>query len=255
MSIFSKPIFMALALAVAMPVAAQAAGKSQTVQFASGQIDANYRGSVRGYDYDRYTFNAQQGQLLNIRTDGSNPHIVAVVNYLGKGDGALLQTQDQVLPYSGRYEVRVMQTRNGARKSNQARPYVLNIAITGTPAPAVAATSAAARQVDVRFAPGSNAAAYRGTIRGYTYDSYRVRARQGQVLSVDSQGSNGYIVTTVSQVDSRGQLTALPEGIMMPDSTHILPQDGLYDIEVRQMRAGARNNSQSRPYRLSIQID
>ena len=75
------------------------------------------------------------------------------------------------------------------------------------------------------------------------------------MLSVDSQGSNGYIVTTVSQVDSRGQLTALPEGIMMPDSTHILPQDGLYDIEVRQMRAGARNNSQSRPYRLSIQID
>ena len=144
MSIFSKPIFMALALAVAMPVAAQAAGKSQTVQFASGQSDANYRGSVRGYDYDRYTFNDQQGQLLNIRTDGSNPHIVAVVNYLGKGDGALLQTQDQVLPYSGRYEVRVMQTRNGARKSNQARPYVLNIAITGTPAPAVAATSAAA---------------------------------------------------------------------------------------------------------------
>lgn len=256
-------LFATLLMATGFSSTTMAAGIAQKVQFAPGQSQAQYQGNIQGQDFDRYTFYAQKGQQLNISTDGSNPNIVAVVNYLGKNSTDVLATQNQVLPYNGRYEVRVMQTRNGARQSTALRPYQLNIAITGTaeskPTKRTQKAASArgdkpAHSTEVRFKAGSSNALYRGSIRGYSVDRYVLRANQGQVLRVDTEGSNNYIVTTVSAIDDQGNLNALPEGTLLPSSSQTLPHHGLYAIEVMQMRAGARDNQKLRPYRLNIDI-
>ena len=49
-----------------------------------------------------------------------------------------LQLEQQTLPYTGRYEIRVLQTRNGARRGGT-RPYTLNISIVDPGASSAAA--------------------------------------------------------------------------------------------------------------------
>ena len=129
---------LALSLAlVATPLAAVAAVdakpvKTVEVRFKPGATSAIYKGSVRGYQFDSYRFYAQKGQMLNVNWDNSNPNVDVSVRYLGKEPGhEYLMPQDQVLPVTGPYELRVFQTRNGARKNNNLRRYEVKVTITG----------------------------------------------------------------------------------------------------------------------------
>ncbi|MDO5652716.1 MAG: hypothetical protein Q4G39_01230 [Brachymonas sp.] len=128
----------ALALALSLPLAPIAASaydpgaaKNVDVRFKRGTTDATYQGQIRGLAYHNYRFYAQKGQVLNVDLGESHPDLDLSIRYLGKEAADFLSPQDQVLPYTGPYEVRVLQTRNGARKGNQARPYAMVISITG----------------------------------------------------------------------------------------------------------------------------
>lgn len=257
MSILKKTIISALALSAATIAWA---GKTVEVKFPNGVTEATYRGSVRGDDFDRYTFYARKGQILNIDVSGSDINIMPSVRYLGKTD-TMLETENQVLPYSGRYEIRVLQTRNGARKSSAARPYHVNIAIHNAPnTPAATATKTdnttfenhPANTKTIHFARGKNSASYTGKIRGYNYDSYRLTANAGQTLKVAASGSP-YLVITISKVDTNGQLEPIPEAPVLSENQITLPESGEYDIRVGQMRAGARANT-TRNYRLTVGV-
>ncbi|KLT73189.1 hypothetical protein PL75_04625 [Neisseria arctica] len=105
--------------------------KTVNVQFKPGSSSATYKGKIKGYDFDSYRFYAKKGQTLNINWNNSNPNIDVSVRYLGQNKSdELLATSDQILPFTGPYEVRVLQTRNGARKNNNLRPYTVKISIT-----------------------------------------------------------------------------------------------------------------------------
>ncbi|WP_416188811.1 hypothetical protein ACM67B_05590 [Neisseria sp. CCUG17229] len=107
--------------------------KAVDVRFRLGTSSITYKGSVRGYQFDSYRFYAKKGQVLNINYDTSDKDIDVSVRYLGKSsDNEFLTTVNQILPFTGFYEVRVFQTRNGARKNNNLRPYVVTLAITNT---------------------------------------------------------------------------------------------------------------------------
>lgn len=96
-------------------------GLEQTVQFKKGSTEASYKGTVEGYDYHSYTFNAKKGQILNLLLD-TPANAEAVLfghdDYPGEGD--------YVLPEDGKYEVRVLQMRNFARDGKKS-PYTLTI--------------------------------------------------------------------------------------------------------------------------------
>ncbi|HOB66156.1 hypothetical protein [Ottowia sp.] len=114
----------------------EAPSRTTQVQFQRGATEATYRGTLRGLAVHHYRFSARKGQVLNATLDSPSPHVEAVVYYIGRGGVAVNPVDDplglsgQTLPYSGRYEIRVLQTRNGARKGEAARPYALHIAIT-----------------------------------------------------------------------------------------------------------------------------
>ena len=91
-----------------------------------------------------YRFSAREGQLLNARLDSPSPHVEAVITYISR-DGVRvnqvdnpLQLEQQTLPHTGRYEIRVLQTRNGARRGGT-QPYTLNISIVDPGASSAAA--------------------------------------------------------------------------------------------------------------------
>ena len=130
-------LVLALALAAA-PLAATAAVdpskpvKTVEVRFKPGATSAIYKGGVRGYQFHSYRFYAQKGQVLNVNWDNSNPNVDVSVLYLGKeANSEPLIPLDQVLPFTGPYELRVFQTRNGARKNNNLRPYEVKVTISG----------------------------------------------------------------------------------------------------------------------------
>lgn len=236
---------------------------SQEVQFANGATEATYHGTAHGNHADRYTFYARKGQVLNVEVSGSNADLGATVSYLGKENAPRLGATHQVLPYNGRYEIRVANTRNGAQDS-AAYPYAVKISIKNAGANVQVAQPAAAqaqpvfenhpvKTTKVQFARGATGAKYTGSIKGYGYDSYRVTAKGGQTLAVSVKG-NPYLAATVSRVSANGELSPIPSASMLPDSQVVLPESGEYDIRVLQMRAGARKGNTPRQYRLNINI-
>ncbi|QTD45981.1 hypothetical protein [Ottowia testudinis] len=147
-----------LALAAALiclsaaPAWAQREAPSRTtqVQFQRGATDATYSGTLRGLAMHNYRFTARKGQVLNATLDSPSADVEAIVYHIGRDGVAVnpvddpLGLENQTLPYNGRYEIRVLQTRNGARKGGAGHPYTLNIAITNANAATAAAPAAAA---------------------------------------------------------------------------------------------------------------
>ena len=117
----------------AAPAWAQREGTARTtqVQFKQGATEASYQGNLRGLAEHSYRFTARKGQVLNATLDSASQDLEAVLYAIGRNGVPVdavdqpLQMQDQVLPRSGRYEIRVMKTRDGAA----AAPYTLRIAI------------------------------------------------------------------------------------------------------------------------------
>ncbi|PSJ81002.1 hypothetical protein [Neisseria iguanae] len=146
MRVFRTLLALSITLSAA-PLAASASSdkpvKTVNVRFNPGTTSAIYKGNIKGYQFHSYRFHAQKGQVLNISLDKSNPNIAVSVRYLGKNsDSEFLTASDQVLPFTGHYEVRILQTRNGARKNNRLRQYAVTISIVGSGSKTAAANGA-----------------------------------------------------------------------------------------------------------------
>ncbi|EBB2471355.1 inhibitor of g-type lysozyme [Salmonella enterica] len=124
----------AIAYFVLLTSTAFAAGKNINVEFTKGHDSAQYTGVIRGYDYDTYKFYAQKGQKIHasISNDGTytylfGPGISDSVN-LSRYSTDLNENNQYTLPATGRYELRVLQMRNDARR-NKSKKYSVNIQI------------------------------------------------------------------------------------------------------------------------------
>ncbi|QRF11453.1 PPC domain-containing protein [Klebsiella africana] len=111
-----------------------AAGKNVNVEFQKGHNIARYTGKIEGYDYDTYNFYARKNQKVNVSI--SNERADIVLFGPGISDSVefsryspeLDQNGQYTLPATGKYELRVLQTRNEARK-NKTKKYNLSIQI------------------------------------------------------------------------------------------------------------------------------
>ena len=120
-------VFTATTLFLSVPMVFAASDKptiAKTVAFKKGESSTTYSGKVQGDDYDSYYFTAKKGQVLNLNL-ASSAH--AEVILFGKDDYVAGDTY--ILPESGKYEVRVLQMRNFARRGTES-PYSLTIEIT-----------------------------------------------------------------------------------------------------------------------------
>ena len=103
------------------------------VKFKAGASGATYNGKIKGYGYDQYSFYAKKGQALKVVTTGNvdsylfHNRLADSVN-LGEYSSDLDSNGDYILPYTGTYQVKVMQTRNDARKG-KAPSYTLQLTI------------------------------------------------------------------------------------------------------------------------------
>lgn len=113
--------------------AADKPAKAVAVKFKAGTSGATYHGRIKGYGYDQYSFYAKKGQRLKAVTTGNvdsylfNNRLADSVN-LGEYSSDLDSHGDYILPYTGTYQVRVIQTRNAARKGKTPN-YTLQLTI------------------------------------------------------------------------------------------------------------------------------
>ncbi|EGO7253091.1 PPC domain-containing protein [Salmonella enterica] len=111
-----------------------AAGKNVNVELRKGHNSAQYSGIIQGYDYDTYIFQAKKGQQLqvSISNEGADTYLfgpgISDSIDLSKNSQALNDNGQYMLPASGHYELRILQTRNDARK-NKAKKYRVSIQI------------------------------------------------------------------------------------------------------------------------------
>ena len=116
-----KGISKAVLLLALLTSTSFAAGKNVNVEFRKGHSSAQYSGEIKGYDYDTYTFYAKKGQKVHvsISNEGADtylfgPGIDDSVD-LSRYSPELDSHGQYSLPASGKYELRVLQTRNDAR--------------------------------------------------------------------------------------------------------------------------------------------
>ena len=99
----------------------------------------------------------------------------------------------------------------------------------------------------VRFARGASSANVSGTIRGYLYHDYVVRASAGQTIAV-SLDPNTKCVLTVFKPDGYNLDIGADR-----EFTSELPVSGDYEVRVLLMRSEARRKTVS-SYKLTISI-
>lgn len=111
-----------------------AAGENINVEFKKGHNSAKYLGVIKRYDYDTYTFHAKKGEKLRVSISNATadsilfgPGIIDSVN-VSQYSSALDNNGQYTLPESGKYELRVLQTRNEARRG-KIQKYRVNIQI------------------------------------------------------------------------------------------------------------------------------
>ena len=225
-----RPLCLATALALmgvaATPAWAQREVPTRTtqVQFKRGATEATYRGSLQGWTVHDYRFSAREGQLLNARLDSPSPHVEAVITYIGR-DGVRVNPVDnpvhleqQTLPYTGRYEIRVLQTRNGARRGGT-RPYTLNISIVDPGASSGAAPNVVEPTPQLTRAPWIN---YRCN------GGQRVAARYhyGEATARAQVQLDGRATTLMYGPDSNADITVFEGGGMKWHIENLPPHRG-----------------------------
>ncbi|MGP5212020.1 PPC domain-containing protein [Psychrobacter alimentarius] len=111
-----------------------AVAKTVDVQFKKGASSANYYGKLKGSKYDSYTFYAKKNQKLSVKTTGGNvdsylfnKNLSDSVN-VGEYSSELDNQGYYKLPYSGKYELRILQPRSQASKG-KTPPYWLELSI------------------------------------------------------------------------------------------------------------------------------
>lgn len=112
-------------------------------------------------------------------------------------------------------------------------------------------TAASQARQRVSFARRASSATVSGTVRGYAYRDYIVRASAGQTLGVRLKSANTYTVFTVFQPGGDN----LEGAAEMDEFSGALPSNGDYVVRVMMMRAGARRPGSFANYSLTISID
>jgi hypothetical protein len=117
--------------------------------------------------------------------------------------------------------------------------------------PAQAASEVAPRVEHVVFKNGADSATFSDSIKGRLTAEYRLRAKAGQVLTVDLKPSNA---SAYFNITAKGEEYALFSGSIM--GNHFLgplPADGQYVVQVYLMRNAARRNEVAN-YSLSLNL-
>ena len=130
------PLCLSLCLAFLLSFNAYAADHNTQVAFKKGTSSALFSGNIRDYFVHNYVFYAKKGQKLTVTLTGKTNRLwVALFNQhledsidLGTYFGALNNQGAYVLPYSGKYTVRIGQYRAFARR-HDINPFNINIAI------------------------------------------------------------------------------------------------------------------------------
>lgn len=126
----------ALVFASALPVLANAAIESRTVQFAKGASSATLKGSLKGDQTIDYKLRAKAGQSMRVSLQTSNganyfnvlpPGSNDVAIFVGSTDG---NQWTGTLPADGEYKIRVYLMRSAARRGETAN-YTLTVGVDG----------------------------------------------------------------------------------------------------------------------------
>ncbi|MEC6907861.1 hypothetical protein [Photobacterium piscicola] len=113
-----------------------AADSHETIHFKTGATSGEYVATTAGYDVNNYVFYAQKGQHLNVTLDTKSTKLWVVLldeklerlADLTPFSADLNDKGDYVLPYSGKYSVRIGQYRAFARRGESSH-YKLIISI------------------------------------------------------------------------------------------------------------------------------
>ena len=104
----------------------------------------------------------------------------------------------------------------------------------------------------VRFAAGSHSAVIKGSVKGYRYVDYQVRAGAGQQFAVGMQVGNRANYFNILPPESR-DVAMFIEGAGERRFDGMLPDDGVYTVRVFLMRSAARRNETGN-FSLSIDL-
>ncbi|MCG3864245.1 MULTISPECIES: hypothetical protein [unclassified Photobacterium] len=125
MKLFSRTNAIILTLFLSLfSFSALAANKVQDVHFKRGATSAEYPAKITGYDFNDYVFYAKKGQALTAKLltkstklwiNLSNQHLESGVD-LSEYSESLNKQGAYILPYSGKYTIRVGQHRAFARR-------------------------------------------------------------------------------------------------------------------------------------------
>lgn len=100
----------------------------------------------------------------------------------------------------------------------------------------------------VRFAAGTSGTTVKGTVRGFAYKDYIVKASGGQTIDVKLTSSNSVLTIFLPNGDNLDGASETDE------FTGELPRGGDYIIRVGMMRAQARRPRSVSNYTLKISI-
>ena len=114
-----------------------------------------------------------------------------------------------------------------------------------------AADSDAQVKTRLRFPSGASATSVRGTVRGYAYRDYVVRANADQTITASVSSPIGFTVLTIFRPDGEN----LDGAMQRSEFTGALPVTGDYVIRVGMMRARARRPRAVSNFTLKVSID
>lgn len=134
-------LLLAALLASPAMAAPPATPKPQDVHFAPGSSGAELKGTIKGDNAVHYRLVAGAGQTLSVTMKASNGgqsfNIVSPGSneamFIGETQGEKAQV---VLPTDGAYLIQTFLVRSAARR-NESSSYTLQVAVTGTPLPAL----------------------------------------------------------------------------------------------------------------------
>ena len=101
----------------------------------------------------------------------------------------------------------------------------------------------------IAFVRGANEATVRGTIRGYAYKDYLVRAKAGQTMSVTLESEKAEFVARKPNGEN------ITDTVGVADWSGKLPDDGDYTIRVLMPRSAARRKGAAASYVLTVSIE
>ena len=113
-----------------------------------------------------------------------------------------------------------------------------------------AGEASAQGKVRIKFPAGTHSTTVRGTVRGFAYRDYLVRASEGQTieLKITSTASPSVFVVFLPYMDN------LEGAADIDEFTGELPDTGDYVIRVLMMRSEARRKGSVSNYTLTISV-